>query len=83
MAEARDPQDPLNGESGQHPDSEAAAEDQTMGPSAERSEARPTRPREDRPDIRAAKTETRVRRWALLLLVLVPVVYFVVQKLIS
>ncbi|WP_129660336.1 hypothetical protein [Rothia uropygialis] len=81
MAEARDPQGPLNGEAGRHPDS--AAEDQATGSSAERPESRPTQPREDRPDIRAAKTETRVRRWALLLLVLVPVVYFVVQKLIS
>lgn len=38
---------------------------------------------EPRPDIRAAKTETRLRRWALLLLVLVPAIYFVIQKLVS
>jgi hypothetical protein len=35
--------------------------------------------RRSRPDIRAARTETRLRRWALLLLVLVPVVYFLYQ----
>lgn len=32
-----------------------------------------------RPDIRAARTETRLRRWALLLLVLIPVGYFLYQ----
>lgn len=37
---------------------------------------------EDRPDIRAAKLETRVRRWALALLIAVPAVWFLVQKLI-
>ncbi|OIJ33922.1 hypothetical protein BK826_10330 [Rothia kristinae] len=36
---------------------------------------------EDRPDIRAAKLETRVRRWALALLIAVPAVWFLVQKL--
>ena len=35
--------------------------------------------RRSRPDIRAARAETRLRRWALLLLVLVPVVYFLYQ----
>lgn len=38
---------------------------------------------EDRPDIRAARTETRLRRWALALLVLVPAVWFVVQKIVG
>lgn len=50
------------------------------GDSADRP-ATPPEPHEDRPDIRAAKTETRIRRWALGLMILIPVVYFVVQKL--
>lgn len=35
----------------------------------------------ERKDIRAAKLETRLRRWALAGFVLVPAVYFVVQRL--
>lgn len=41
----------------------------------------PAEPRAERQDIRAAKVETKLRRWALLGFVVAPIVYFVVQQL--
>lgn len=52
-------------------------------PAAGEHRSTPGERRESRPDIRAAKTETTVRRWALLLLVLIPAAYFVIQKVLS
>lgn len=61
-----------------------AVEEATDGRRAsEENRPAPHHTREDRPDIRAAKTETAVRRWALLLLVLIPAAYFMIQKLLS
>lgn len=37
-------------------------------------------PRDDRPDIRAAKAETSLRRWVLVLLIAAPAVYFIIQR---
>lgn len=67
-----------------HPDPDAGAlSDPTPGgESAERASTGSMKQiPEDRPDIRAARAETRIRRWALALLVLVPVIWFVVQHL--
>ena len=65
----------------QRPQEEAPAprpggRDETGGAGARR-----RRTPEDRPDIRAAKLETRLRRWALALLIAVPAVWFLVQQL--
>ena len=61
-----------------------AGENRPLGaPHVPEGQSDPTEIREDRPDIRAAKAETKIRRWALALLVLIPAVYFVVQKLTS
>lgn len=51
------------------------------GPLAEEREGAARDPREHRPRINPARMEVRVRRIALLLLVLVPLIYFIVQSL--
>lgn len=41
----------------------------------------PTESRDQRQDIKAAKVETKLRRWALLAFVLAPIIYFLVQQI--
>lgn len=51
------------------------------GPLDEERKGRSRGPQEHRPRINPARMEVRVRRIALLLLVLVPLIYFIVQSL--